>query len=62
MNSPYAIIEYNISQDKDEHVLSSSDLADLIEEVIDCTEQDKKNNTKVFISKYKRLIEDLRKI
>lgn len=62
MNSPYAIIEYNISQGQDDHSLSSEELAALIEDIIKAVEEDRKNDTHVFISKYKRLIEDLRKI
>ncbi len=62
MNSPYAIIEYNISQGQDEHTLSSEELATLIEDIIKAVDDDEKNDTHVFISKYKRLIEDLRRI
>ena len=62
MTSPYAIVEYNISEGKDDHTLSSEELATLIEDVIKAVEEDRKNNTYIFVSKYKRLIEDLRKI
>jgi len=61
MPSPYAIIEYNLSQGQDEHTLTSDNLADLIEEVIDAVKEDRKNNTLVFTAKFKRLVEELRK-
>jgi hypothetical protein len=61
MNSPYAIVEYNISQGKDQHTLSGLELATLIEEIIEAVKDDRKNGTFVFTSKYRRLIEELRK-
>jgi len=60
VNSPYATIEYNISQGQDKHTLTSEELAALIEDVIECLNQDRKNQTKVFCSKYTRLIKELK--
>lgn len=61
MNSPYAIVEYNISQGQDKHTLTSDELAVFIEDIIAAVKDDRKNGTFVFTSKYRRLIEELRK-
>ena len=57
-----SIIEYNISQNVDDHLLHGNDIADMIEDIIQCVNDDDKNDTHIFISKYKRLINDLRKV
>ena len=60
MCSPYAVIEYNISQGKDKHTLTSEELATLLEEAMSAVEEDRKTNTDLFTAKYKRLIRELK--
>lgn len=57
-----SIIEYNISQNIDNHILNGVDIADMIQDVINCVKDDIRNDTDVFTSKYKRLIENLRNV
>ena len=57
-----AIIEYGISQNQESHVLSNEELADMIEDIIECVKEDAKHNSNVFISKYTRMIAELRNI
>lgn len=58
----FAKIEYNISQDREEHNLTSDELADLIEDIAKAIKEDIKHDTDVFYSKYLRLIQELRRI
>lgn len=55
-----SIIEYNISQNIDEHTLKNVDIADMIQDIINCVKDDIRNDTDVFASKYTRLMENLR--
>lgn len=55
-------IEYNISQNIENHSLRGEDIAEMIEDIITCVKEDIKNDTDVFTSKYRRLMEHLRSI
>jgi hypothetical protein len=58
-DSAYSQIEYNLSQNIDQHVLSSDQLAELIKDIIDSQEQNLTHGVDIFSHKYKALIEKL---